>query len=628
MVVSMCSEKILSRLRLTTRQGKEPRQHPKLRFQKVIHALASHTTTTSFNLATVPNEEINMFIERAKEIVALIDTYTNHPRPQQLEDLIDGLYRLRKVDCQAVLNTIPDDRIQESNKKSTLNTIHKVARYAEAARFLFRTSKRFSIARRMQVEVVSLPDDAFFRAPVDPEYAVSVSSMLQRIRAPHRTKRMTQKSQTNTLCLLIDTSPSKADDDLTKQARRTHVTGKLHAEVQLVLHCEILEKFKPSNNRLPLPPRIVCSSKKACFLCDLYIKMHGKMQTPWSHGKLYPGWWLPECSALDLQLRFIHLLEDRLRDSIVLLFERRERTSYPGPSESTLITLPSLASETGSALLPRDDDEDQSGDIQAEGIETVDENDNQEVTDDNNGPKSSSEPLSSVLDISVSRDTSGEDHERGKSDAESQHELSNLSCRTDKIAKRGSQKMEGVVKEHSPYAELEREAQSAQSASSPKDSDHVNYVKQDDHVAEDEDLSSIIDDPVKPLDLDEERSQSPKPCEDSGKSLEAYYHMRQGQRLSQTIRPKHTKTFFTSSLVLQLEYSTASGLNARGGTQPHKLPFSIERAGVDEVAKLKDDGTLPIGNAEAMIGEIPITLPSMDRLCVAAGGVVFKITFQ
>lgn len=52
-----------------------------------------------------------MFIERAKEIVALIDMYINHPRPQQLEDLIDGLYCLRKVDCQAVLNIILDDRI-------------------------------------------------------------------------------------------------------------------------------------------------------------------------------------------------------------------------------------------------------------------------------------------------------------------------------------------------------------------------------------------------------------------------------------------------------------------------------------------------------------------------------------
>jgi hypothetical protein len=196
----------------------------------------------------------------------------------------------------------------------------------------------------------------------------------------------------------------------------------------------------------------------------------------------------------------------------------------------------------------------------------VDKNDNQEVTDNNNGPKSSSEPLSSVLNIFVSRDTSSEDHERGKLDAKSQHKLSNLSCRTDKIAKRGSQKMEGMVKEHLPYTELEREAQSAQSASSPKDSDHVNYVKQDDYVAEDEDLSSIIDDSIKPLDLDKERSQSPKPCKDSGKSLEAYYYIRQGQRLSQTIRPKYTKTFFTSSLVLQLEYLTVSGLNVRGGT--------------------------------------------------------------
>jgi hypothetical protein len=92
--------------------------------------------------------------------------------------------------------------------------------------------------------------------------------------------------------------------------------------------------------------------------------------------------------------------------------------------------------------------------------------------------------------------------------------------------------------------------------------------------------------------------------------------------------PKHTITFFTRSLVVQVEYSTGSSLKAAAEKQPHKLPFSIDRLGSDEIARLKEHGTIPIENAEAMTGEIPVVLPSIDNLYIAASGVVFKITFH
>jgi hypothetical protein len=61
----------------------------------------------------------------------------------------------------------------------------------------------------------------------------------------------------------------------------------VHGEVQLALF----------HDRYPteLPPRALGSSKSACFLCDLFIKHHGKLGMSHSHMKLYSKWMIPQC---------------------------------------------------------------------------------------------------------------------------------------------------------------------------------------------------------------------------------------------------------------------------------------------------------------------------------------------
>lgn len=43
-----------------------------------------------------------------------------------------------------------------------------------------------------------------------------------------------------------------------------------------------------------LRPRVICSSKSACFLCDLFIQLHGQYYVPRTHGVLYEKWTLPD----------------------------------------------------------------------------------------------------------------------------------------------------------------------------------------------------------------------------------------------------------------------------------------------------------------------------------------------
>lgn len=61
---------------------------------------------------------------------------------------------------------------------------------------------------------------------------------------------------------------------------------KVHAEIQLLFFYEL----HPGHPR----PRIICSSKSACYLCNLFFYLHGAFYVPRTHGRLYDKWTLPD----------------------------------------------------------------------------------------------------------------------------------------------------------------------------------------------------------------------------------------------------------------------------------------------------------------------------------------------
>ena len=109
-------------------------------------------------------------------------------------------------------------------------------------------------------------------------------------------------------------------------------TWKIHAEIQLLF-------FYEENPDIP-QPRMISSSKSACYLCDLFIKSHGKFLTPRTHGKLYDKWLLPEWT-LDQRdpsprlLAAIERFNASLKARISRSLHDRQR-AYPQPNESSL----------------------------------------------------------------------------------------------------------------------------------------------------------------------------------------------------------------------------------------------------------------------------------------------------
>lgn len=79
---------------------------------------------------------------------------------------------------------------------------------------------------------------------------------------------------------------SRFDDIFRERMAEINRSGKIHAEIQLLFFYEL----HPRITR----PRVICSSKSACYLCNLFIQLHGQFSVPRTHGRLYDKWILPD----------------------------------------------------------------------------------------------------------------------------------------------------------------------------------------------------------------------------------------------------------------------------------------------------------------------------------------------
>jgi hypothetical protein len=107
----------------------------------------------------------------------------------------------------------------------------------------------------------------------------------------------------------------------------------VHAEIQLLFFYELY----PKSPR----PRIICSSKSACYLCNLFFNVHGGFHVPRTHGRLYDTWVLPDWldvpenrhqDLIAITKQFKATLDDRIKE--VLISKPRK---YNHPNESALL---------------------------------------------------------------------------------------------------------------------------------------------------------------------------------------------------------------------------------------------------------------------------------------------------
>ncbi|KAE9366049.1 hypothetical protein N431DRAFT_549061 [Stipitochalara longipes BDJ] len=127
---------------------------------------------------------------------------------------------------------------------------------------------------------------------------------------------------------------------------------KVHAEVQLLFFYEL----HPNVPR----PRFICSSKQACYLCNLFFRIHGCFHNFQTHGKLYDTWILPDWLNLPperynglavIVKKFKTTLDAKIKDGLKFGFPY-----YPDPKESLVLTggdCSSTAASASSKLQPQ-----------------------------------------------------------------------------------------------------------------------------------------------------------------------------------------------------------------------------------------------------------------------------------
>ncbi|GAA93270.1 hypothetical protein AKAW_11382 [Aspergillus luchuensis IFO 4308] len=336
-VVSMCSSRILSRLRLavSARNTKRP-------FKDTLREALLAVKIVGKDLKNrALLETVRSFTMRARDVEKLLDSWSQYQVDTRLVGVVEGIYRLQQIVGLAdLICIIPNKEMSPSLRQSLLNIINKVARYWEVARFLYRTAKKFPLARAMRTAPVCLPKEAF-STPILTGYAPDL-----RAKIAEAAPRGSQQKLLREICAILKINQQELINKYTSQVMRTLTTAKIHAEIQIIAHCEL------QNPRIL--PRVICSSKDACFLCNLCLRLYQKIYTPKSHGRLYPGWRLPFLPQLaGLEQGFCKALEKHYTETCGTLLSTRRGTIYPDPNESTLFTLPLSRTTTRDSVVSR-----------------------------------------------------------------------------------------------------------------------------------------------------------------------------------------------------------------------------------------------------------------------------------
>ncbi|KAK1837885.1 hypothetical protein CCHR01_19492 [Colletotrichum chrysophilum] len=104
------------------------------------------------------------------------------------------------------------------------------------------------------------------------------------------------------------------------------------------VHAEIQQVFSLEQHPHTPAPRAIGCSKSACYLCDLFIRRHGRYVVSHTHGRLYEKWTLPDAGWMTATQmdRFQGLVKSMTKDmrEAVEGLKNGGRTIYRYPLES------------------------------------------------------------------------------------------------------------------------------------------------------------------------------------------------------------------------------------------------------------------------------------------------------
>ena len=250
-----------------------------------------------------------------------------------LEILVQIVIACEHVHDRRLLHQVlaGSSRLEPSSRVNIARTLTKLRWYSAVCRFLLQAARKYSVFSRIRISAVE------FRAPDLPatELDSMTMNLIDSLLKGPKLKRLTSTS--------YELSSHAIKDHIRQEAT---LTVPVHAEIQLLFYYE-----RNSNDQ---PPRIICSSKKACFLCDLFFRIHGRFIVPSTHGRVYEKWALPrrakgvrnaDKDILATLWSFVLAIEDAL-----IRETQSTRKPYPNPSES-IILHSAICSQSGQSRI-------------------------------------------------------------------------------------------------------------------------------------------------------------------------------------------------------------------------------------------------------------------------------------
>lgn len=202
--------------------------------------------------------------------------YSQNAKPNQLDDhllvLVEGVHSFL-VRCETDLRCIPYTPGAWSGNATDalIDRLRKISQYITACDELLRAARRYIMFANIAVHFVNLQQSG-----KSLDSGCSAEEVLE----------------ARSICETLSKVSTHRHEEqaVTKRLIKQRLNGatRLHAEIQLVLFYKRYDSA--------LPPRVICASKRACYLCNLFFKLHGAYHIPDTHGKLYETWRWPASS--------------------------------------------------------------------------------------------------------------------------------------------------------------------------------------------------------------------------------------------------------------------------------------------------------------------------------------------
>lgn len=214
-------------------------------------------------------------------------------------------YRLRDI-----LRSIPhsENSFSEERKRSLVEIIRKLGLYIKLGPTLLRFARRLPIFRNITVRCIAIKPTLPNGLQASAGEQMPQGLLHQYLQDPSSAQgQKIAQIESRIKSNLVETQANLRQKSLCKK--------KMHAEIQLLFYYEQQPQTK-------LRPRVICSSKNACFLCNAFLHIHNQFYTPMTHGKLYSSWTLPNLSALSLARGRIKELGRLYREFNTLIEEK------------------------------------------------------------------------------------------------------------------------------------------------------------------------------------------------------------------------------------------------------------------------------------------------------------------